>query len=1065
MTEPSGLLAEQYEFRGDMVGALERDLLGPSSENEELDEGPLFRYITGVLFPVDAELNVQEPDDPEDGSSGGEDAGYDPGVALSLTRHPSSMGMSFSVDLENASTVTVQVTAARYESVEQDAPATPDDPDEMSRRPRAARRRDKWRRQPISPEPFAIDVSTTGVVEQPLADGLELYCLVRPAYEGRVPVTVVLRNTLNPPPRGHRDAWCWFQPTMTVSTEKPAFVERRELREAQLDDDDLHSYDLLFRSARSFAVGHGCSVTWDQTDHPTVDRLATTFLPTYELPLATPRDAAAGTDLRMAFLAEESIEQITASLMSLVDDYRSWIDTRQQEIPQLDTGLQETAERHLEAAAKAADRIESGVDLIREDGEALRAFRLMNRAMRDQRTRQDWIRAGAAGPLPDGTSQAWRPFQIAFILLCLRGIADDREDDRDVADLLWFPTGGGKTEAYLGLIAFTIFLRRLRDPDDDAVAVLMRYTLRLLTLQQFERAATLICAMECIRRSDPELLAAAPISLGLWVGLAATPNTFEQARASLNRLRSGQEPRDGNPMQLTQCPWCGTPVTPDNFRLNRSTGSVVLHCTDNTCEFGDELPLYVIDQDVYRVRPSLLIGTVDKFAMMAWKENVRAIFAADSTRRPPDLVVQDELHLISGPLGTMVGLYETAVDAAAGSRAKPKVVASTATIRRADRQVRAVFDRSSFQFPPPGIDVSDSYFAQQAERHEKGTRLYVGLLTPGTSQTTLLVRTYAALLQAALELPGSDDARDPYWTLLGYFNSLRVLGGAFMQVNDDVPDRIRLVAGRHGRDARQIPEDPLELTSRIESSKIPLSLAMLAESYPDENSPDVVLATNMISVGMDVDRLGLMAVMGQPQATAEYIQATSRVGRKYPGLVVVMYNSARSRDRSHYENFLSYHQSLYREVEATSATPFAVRARDRGLHGVLVSMARLLVTAAASDDAARHADRFESQLHSLADRIVARAESVDPDSADETRKQLDELIDIWVEEGPPRSGLKYSVRDNPNLSLLIEAGKALTDDRVSLGTDALPWPTLMSLRDVDAESSLYLIPNRDWRKK
>jgi hypothetical protein len=296
---------------------------------------------------------------------------------------------------------------------------------------------------------------------------------------------------------------------------------------------------------------------------------------------------------------------------------------------------------------------------------------------------------------------------------------------------------------------------------------------------------------------------------------------------------------------------------------------------------------------------------------------------------------------------------------------------------------------------------------------------------------------------------------------VGYFNSLIFILCAYMQVLDDVPDRLNLLAQRTSREPRRVTQEPMELTSRTDSSDIPLHLGRLARGLPDPDAPDVVLATNMISVGVDVDRLGLMAVMGQPQATAEYIQATSRVGRQHPGLVVVMYNGSRSRDRSHYEGFLPYHQTLYRQVEATSATPFAARARDRGLHGVLVAMARLLARGAAADGAAGEVERFLGDLEGLAEKIVERAGRVDPEAVDDTDRQLQALIDTWVREAEARRPLRYSAYGKPETSLLVSADQAVTDTRLELDTNDVPWPTLTSLRDVDATSSLHLVPNRD----
>ena len=319
-----------------------------------------------------------------------------------------------------------------------------------------------------------------------------------------------------------------------------------------------------------------------------------------------------------------------------------------------------------------------------------------------------------------------------------------------------------------------------------------------------------------------------------------------------------------------------------------------------------------------------------------------------------------------------------------------------------------------------------------------------------------MVRCYGALLQAAKDLPEDDEVRDAYWTLLGYFNSLRVLGGAYMQVLDDVPDRLKVVATRAGTEPRELGQ-PGELTSRKDSSEIPRELQILETPYPDEESPDVVLATNMISVGVDVDRLGLMVVMGQPQTTAEYIQATSRVGRKHPGLVVVLYNGARSRDLSHYENFGAYHRALYRQVEATGATPFAARARDRGLHGMLVSMVRLMVDDLATDERAVLMPRYSTQIDELISSIIDRARRVAPHETEHLERQLRRLVESWT-EACSQPALKYAGWKRPVVgALLQDAGEALKEDNAGYPVDEPAWPTMTSLRDVDATSGLYLV--------
>jgi hypothetical protein len=447
--------------------------------------------------------------------------------------------------------------------------------------------------------------------------------------------------------------------------------------------------------------------------------------------------------------------------------------------------------------------------------------------------------------------------------------------------------------------------------------------------------------------------------------------------------------------------------------------------------------------------------------------------AASPADLGPDLIIQDELHLISGPLGSTVGLFETAVDLAAGGLARgadgqgdetrrPKVIASTATIRRADTQIRSVFNRESRLFPPPGIDPDDSFFAKKASANELGTRQYVGLMAAGTSHATLMVRTYASLLNsAAVVEASSQDDRDPYWTLIGYFNSLRVLGSAYLQVYDDVRARLKLLSSRDGvTEARQV--ELSELTSRVSSDKIPYALKSLENGLGGQLTPnDVVLATNMISVGLDVDRLGLMAVMGQPQSSAEYIQATSRVGRLHPGLVVTIFNAAKSRDRSHFEGFVPFHQALYRAVEATSATPFAARARDRALHAVMVSALRMIEATVRHDDQAKNVTDAGTSIELVLKHIRERVAAIDRNEVKATINELEILLKAWRLEAKTNPKLQYWKMRDPVNSLLIDFAKALEDPNFVYTTTKTPWPTPSSMRDVDAETTLRPIRVRE----
>lgn len=1064
-------LDEKYRFRSEMVDELALDVIGPGGgENEVISEAPLDRYIIGALWPAD-DLRQETPE-PDGVEAGDKEPTEDSPVAQALMRYPSSVGLTFSVRLADATDIVIGIEGARYAVVAVDGEDT-----ETKKK-----RSNDWQRYPLELEPVTVSIAEPGLCgpKEAVVDGLELYVYVRPPRDGISTVSVALRNRNRAVKGELRDDKAWFQIGLSVSTSVPAIVDRTNHVNVG-NDPDLDTSALLYRNMRTFAIGHGCAVEWDTAAvvAGAVATVATTFLPSYEVSRARPGLLDESVNLRMSFLAAGSDDEIIASLWALATRYREWIKRLEGDLTSGDADVRDelldTAFGHVGAARTAADRIEAGIDLLRDDPVSMRAFRLSNQAMQLQRARQDWVRKGAKGTVGDGAEDRWYPFQLAYILLNLPGLADRHHPDRDIADLLWFPTGGGKTEAYLGLVAFSILHRRLNDRDAQGVAVIMRYTLRLLTIQQFERATMLMCSLETVRKTNSDI-GDRPFSIGLWVGSGGTPNSLDEARRSLRDLASGRELQEKNPVQLTQCPWCGTLLDHKNYSvLKFPDRHLHIGCGASGCDFADGLPVHVVDEDIYRERPELILGTVDKFAAMAWKADVGKLFARDGVGYPPNLIIQDELHLISGPLGSMVGLYETAVDAAcsvdplseSADRGRPKVIASTATIRRAEKQIRAVFARTAAQFPPPGINPDESFFAEPAPRDTHGTRQYVGIMSPATSHATLLVRVYAALLQAANDIDGDDATRDPYWTLLGYFNSLRVLGSANLQVEGDVRERLTVVANRKGATAREL-KPANELTSRVASSEIPERLKRIEATLADGKPDDVVLATNMISVGVDIDRLGLMAVMGQPQSSSEYIQATSRVGRKYPGLVFTIFNAARSRDRSHYESFIPYHQALYRAVEATSATPFAARARDRGLHGVLVSLARLLVPDLAPDTAAYLADNNWDDLRKIADLVARRAELVlkDPTKLadeegereyDDTVRQIDELLDVWSEAGEAKPNMRYQNVRNVDAALLVDPSDALINDAIEYSQAEAPWPTMRSMREVDAESGLYQI--------
>ncbi len=604
----------------------------------------------------------------------------------------------------------------------------------------------QWKRTPRE-EQIVLDLpeQTRQPLEKeiPASNGLRLALSVRPVNsdgsESALPtgtrsVSVFLLNRRRPAPDETRDEAFAFQTQLEVGSELP-LVPRPNLRSLGSSDWDERVGDLQFRDACEFAVGHSVA-TEVILDGDRCRHVRTCWIPEAEVERVAPAEID-GVERSMDALAQlASVDDARVKMGRFVVQYRDWINQQRAKMPKSPAKRKETAEELLRLAGIAADRIERGIELL-ADPKCLEAFRIANRAMATAARRRLGVMQGKD---PSTVQPAWRPFQLAFILMNLQGIADPKHADREVVDLLFFPTGGGKTEAYLGLAAFTLVLRRLENPGiaSAGLSVLMRYTLRLLTLDQLGRAATLICALELERQQDTDKLGEWPFEIGLWVGKAATPNVMgakgdnnpDSARAKT--IAKKNDNRKPSPIPLEECPWCGEKFKENSFQLLPNTDTPTdlrVQCLNRGCDFtrGRSLPILAVDQPIYRRLPCFMIATIDKFAAMPWTGEVGGFFGRvnrfdkngfygpcdpgagvplpGGRLLPPDLVIQDELHLISGPLGTIAGLYESALDELCvreveGHKIRPKIVASTATVRRAENQIRALFNRRQVDIFP-----------------------------------------------------------------------------------------------------------------------------------------------------------------------------------------------------------------------------------------------------------------------------------------------------------------------------------------------------------------------------
>ena len=834
----------------------------------------------------------------------------------------------------------------------------------------------------------------------------------------------------------------------------------------------------IYEQFKDYGVGHGCSVKWDKETF----RIETEYIPSCETPDVdpTPRDKSlnpiydggvykdplfldntrAQEFKWLSLFSDASNNEVINGLNEFINSYGKWISIKRDQYDK-NPEFKDIAKQELDKCYVDFSRMKANIANLlagKKNEQNLETFRLMNSAMFMQlwhsvKVKQNVVVEHFAGAsfssfdyefyrskahdtlFAKNESASWRAFQLAFIILNLDGIFQQEGDPNwekrnGWVDLVWFPTGGGKTEAYLGLIALTIINRRkLHNEKGGGTAAIMRYTLRLLTMQQFQRASLVVMALELIRRWESDKLGKEPIYIGFWVGNNSIPNKLthnhkdskkDSLQFEYEKLIDGKE----NKIPFNACPWCGSKLRPqttkvsdesDIFNFNR----IHLYCDHNKCSFTEPdffegndfkgpIPVNLCDESIYQHPPALLFGTVDKFAQLAHKVNgasnarnsdSRRIFGAQNANwekgkpkkgyLPPDLIIQDELHLLLGPLGSAVALFESAVSqlCTRDDGTRPKIISSTATTRNTGLQIAALFDRKVDLFPKPGVECDDSFFAfykrtYAGQNVEAPTyvskRKYIGILPTGRTQIWMQMRLAAILMthRAAFELqqiandsPINFDkygeiekAMDYYHTIISYFNSLKEVGKTQSQVQSYILKELRRVFTRVIRPQKLMhaiytygPIQECELTGRLSGEEVKNELNNVEQKWnaqqrfahtdgaqiiKGKTPPEFVVATNMISVGIDVSRFNTIIMNSMPRNTAEYIQASSRVARETYGLVLTVHHPFRARDISHYEKFIEFHEKMYSYVEPISITPFTQKAVERYMGLYLATMIR-----------------------------------------------------------------------------------------------------------------------------
>lgn len=845
-------------------------------------------------------------------------------------------------------------------------------------------------------------------------------------------------------------------------------------------DKELELNEKLYADEKMYGKGVNCALTWEYADSEEDNSQTPSWIQTTCSPKQKVRSFSATIKsedkvasfnqvldvYELSYFSEKEDKTIIEELRCLANSYATWHEKQCSSVVDKTDVLYQLIEEQKDFLQRFNDNI----TYLEKNERAMRCFRIANAAMYIQmlltkdenfsnKSRKlssfsttfnygsdlnELLTYFKGKHCPKGDTICYRPFQLAFLVMNIKSTFENNDAYRnDNVDLIWFPTGGGKTEAYLALTALTIVERRTsRDHDVSGVSVIMRYTLRMLTSQQFQRASYLITALDFLRRADSSLNLGEPITLGLWIGSGVTPNKNDGLRDGVYKKyfdhvvnNDVSEENISIPFPVSSCPWCGSKLT----QMVSATGRFLsgydkdgnIHCINRSCAFSEKLPIEYIDENLYNNPPTLLFATVDKFAQLQ-ASGAQELFGVGEQRRKPDLIIQDELHLISGPLGSMVGLYETLVEELCSTNEnnttrRPKIIASTATTRNTAHLVKELYNRSVKTFPVSGVKYDDNFFSY-AQPLKDSKRLYLGFSPTAHTAAELEIRTISAeliakellirnqlrdkgvdLLNVSKVLTALCDGNsylhhdyDLYWTIVSYYINLQSLGKTCSRIGQEILENVNNMRSFIETYPALVPLNnnfhnrATELTSRQDSSKIkelltsaemPTQLQSEPSSYRVISNMDIVLATNMISVGIDIERWNVINMIGQPPTTAEYIQSSSRVGRKHDGLVVSLYNPLKNRELSYYENYIAYHKVFYKYVEPLSVTTFTEMTLQRLLSNLFVSYMLLI------KQRNRLRDITPNDVDCFKDFLSSRSKSINVESHKVFEPNMSDMVD------------------------------------------------------------------------
>ena len=1070
------------EQRDIFLEFVKKQLIGVDLKDDLLiGEKPLDRFFTGFLFPItDVNEELDDGIEADENHQVTLDNIKEEVIPVKKTKRyipPSSAGFSFFITGDDIR-LRVFYNAVQYKLI--------NERDEFNQK----FIRQKWEKNYLAMDGEEVEFYPNGTTHYEIFNKKAKIDALWRRYKDGYIVTITMSNNLKIDASNNRRQFNIEQNENTLfEVEFKCIVESGDIgvypaKNKALLSEEEKEIELRYKDLHIYAVGHGTAVNWGCHKEGQME-IWTDFLPSVEVPQVT-ADTGGKSDQVLEFYFLKKCEEdhsVIEELNSFIANYEEWIFQQEEKASQEDEEDKKTARQIVDNLIIAKQRMHQGIDLLKKDKNARIAFSTANKAMLMQWVSADEIK----GIKKEESAYKWRPFQLAFILMTLESVTNEDSNFRDTLDLIWFPTGGGKTEAYLGLMAFLFIYRRLKYPASAGGTVsIMRYTLRLLTSQQFLRASKVISALELIRQKRSEFFGDESFSIGLWVGGASSPNTFNQVKNIL-------EEKQFSKLVLNSCPWCNSKFTEENYILGEDNFHFT--CKNENCDFGkisnNKLPCNIVDEALYKSPPSLLIATVDKFARLAWEERAGSFFG-NCRNRPPELIIQDELHLISSALGSIVGLYEVAIDTVLVARGmRAKYIASTATIKNAAKQVKTLFARDMAIFPPPGLRYDDSYFAKTVPLEEKAGRLYVGYLAPLLDRQHCFEPLAGVLLSSPVKLfKYNEQYIDKWWTQVVYHGSLKGVSNTRTlyqsginsylnkftienmknDIEDEFPNFLQDENFKDINDFQKIENLEVKaivdkylpvrnvvvktLTSNQTAEENAQIFDALAKDKDDSEAIDVALATNMISVGLDVSRLALMIINGQPLTTAEYIQASSRVGRgETPGIVFVNYYKTQARSLSHYENFRSYHDSFYRFVEPSSLTPFTYQARSRALHAALVIAIRHSGIELLWNDTAGDFNKENDSIKKVIKEMKIRSRLAIGSNAEilkKTNEHIDSLVAKWDRE------VQYCKKNKIKLVYYSSDG-SFNNVICNFEEKNGLWQTLQSMRNVESSALLKLL--------